>query len=416
MGKRRKRRATEAFEVIKGGDRVVNFQLISNKKLRTVATKKNLSLSDFKQGDIKNCGLISPLAALSQRDEYYEDIAPKVENEDHLSFNIFLKGTPTKILVNKSLPFDENMSLVYAQSNKDILSIAAFFEKVFVKCCCNYKYDNCKYIPPNLVFRTFSRYMTSFRQYEDDDHKEDLMTYIVKLFEKKSSAVIGISPDLSVDLNVDNEDDYEDNHMYFLENYNVEHNAIKLYDPACSQEFCINNGDLPQWFQENSDVSNGSYWIKLEQLEKRSCQISSLHHKDYHKIIKSFTMDFAKSEFDKLEIQKNVCTINTKTESSVSVNYFCISHEPSDCDILVFNEKGEEVSIDFDLPYSGYTSQCKLPNEPKLEMFQEFNLKAGIFTLAISIKLEKKIKKKFESLLRVASKSFVSISSLKSER
>ena len=37
-----------------------------------------VSLSDFKQGKIGNCGLIAALAAISQRPEFLSEIAPKL--------------------------------------------------------------------------------------------------------------------------------------------------------------------------------------------------------------------------------------------------------------------------------------------------------------------------------------------------
>ena len=41
---------------------------------------ENVSLFDFKQGDIGNCGLIAALATISQRPELSTEIAPRIEH------------------------------------------------------------------------------------------------------------------------------------------------------------------------------------------------------------------------------------------------------------------------------------------------------------------------------------------------
>ena len=71
-------------------------------------TFQNVSLTDFKQGDIGNCGLIASLAAISQRPEFLSEIAPKIEHTSEgvkLHFFMFYKGKPTIVTIDDKLPF-----------------------------------------------------------------------------------------------------------------------------------------------------------------------------------------------------------------------------------------------------------------------------------------------------------------------
>ena len=106
-----------------------------------------MTLCDFEQGFIGNCGLIAALAALSQRPEFLKEIAPKSKQTRggiKLQFNMFCEGEPITLEIDDSLPFDENNSLVYATAQRKAnLFLSSLFEKVYVKQACNYSYERC---------------------------------------------------------------------------------------------------------------------------------------------------------------------------------------------------------------------------------------------------------------------------------
>ena len=103
-------------------------------------TVESISLTDFYQGYIGNCGLITALAAISDRPEFLSEIAPKIIHTSEgvkLIFNMFYKGRPKVVTIDDKLPFikpnfvrlsDEKLSLIYARSaQNDNLYLASFF-------------------------------------------------------------------------------------------------------------------------------------------------------------------------------------------------------------------------------------------------------------------------------------------------
>ena len=80
----------------------------SSTKLNTKTLIEDVIFSDFMQGDIGNCGLISSLALLSQRPEFRNEIAPTIVQTSQgakLRFNMFSRGHPTTVTVDDTLPF-----------------------------------------------------------------------------------------------------------------------------------------------------------------------------------------------------------------------------------------------------------------------------------------------------------------------
>ena len=131
---------------------------------------EDVSFSDFVQGDIPNCGLISALAALSQRPEFSEEIAPKIEQTSEgikFKFKMFYEGNQVTVTIDDALPFAVNNSLVYARSLQyDNLYLASFFEKAFVQQACNKSYDRAMYTRSQFAFSTFSNCMTCYRDWK----------------------------------------------------------------------------------------------------------------------------------------------------------------------------------------------------------------------------------------------------------
>ena len=112
------------FKILKEHENCgVTFLRTTELVTRTQAEDENLIFSDFKQGSIGNCGLIASLATISQRPEFLEEIAPKIEQTSDglkLHFKMFHEGNPIIVTIDDALPFDENNCLIYARSLSSI--------------------------------------------------------------------------------------------------------------------------------------------------------------------------------------------------------------------------------------------------------------------------------------------------------
>ena len=81
-------------------------RMVSISQYLKCISKNNINLSfeqpvfsDFQQGCLGNCEVISGLAAISRRKEFFSEMAPTVERTKKgykLHFNMFSKGIPTK--------------------------------------------------------------------------------------------------------------------------------------------------------------------------------------------------------------------------------------------------------------------------------------------------------------------------------
>ena len=162
--------------------------------------KDQLSLSDFKQGDIRNCALIAALAAISQRPEFLSEIAPRIEHTSEgmkLQFKMFYKVEQIVVTIDDKLPFIKpgfigrllgiRPSLIYAKSaNDNSFYLASLFEKAVVKLVCNNNYTDCEAIFENFVFSLFSDCMISSYDSFQTDSKQNLIDYLKRETDDKS--------------------------------------------------------------------------------------------------------------------------------------------------------------------------------------------------------------------------------------
>ena len=65
-------------------------------------------------------------------------------------------------------------------------------------------------------------------------------------------------------------------HAYTAIEYNQELDALKIYEPNCSKDWCVSNKNLPQEIIKTADPNHGELWIKTEDLEKRTLRVFSL--------------------------------------------------------------------------------------------------------------------------------------------
>ena len=160
----------------------LGIKFLSTKRFtKTLIEDKNVIFSDFEQGPIGNCSLIAAFAALSKRPEFLTEILPKIISGDNYLFNMFCEGKPTKVVIDDSLPFQENnnneYSLVYGRGNrKENLYLASLFEKVFVKQAWNKSYERCIAARSLFAVSSFSKCMIFFNFIKNNKQNKILST------------------------------------------------------------------------------------------------------------------------------------------------------------------------------------------------------------------------------------------------
>ena len=384
------------------------IKFLSTKLLtKTINEDKNVLFSDFKQGSIGNCSLIAAFAVLSKRPEFLTEILPKIISGDNYSVNMYCKGKPIKVVINDSLPVYENnnneYSLVYAQGNrKENVFLASLLEKAFVKQACCYSYKRSIGTRALFAFTCFSPCMVSYVEFSKKETKADLMQCLE--FIDESSIVLGVTPAL--------EDDPEDEivgHSYAVLDYNLEHKAIKLYDPRCNPKLCVSNKNLLRQsltrnatkkelllnrsvsklhvsiekfllsLTQNTDASKGELWITTDQLENRRIQISSLHSKkmyksDFFRKLYPDLSGFNRNEF----ISIDTCKVYVKETSRFMINIFVYSHLLRNFQLIVTTDKKESIK----LPRETTSRQ----GEVNLEYFQRFTLRPNTYVFSLKFK------------------------------
>ena len=368
---------------------------------------KNTSLSDFKQGDIGNCGLIAAVAAISQRSEFLSEIVPKIEQTSEgmkLHFKMFYKGNSITITIDDKLPCrlsEDVLSLVYAgtpQNNN--ISLASFFEKVVVQYACFNSYKNSVGINPQFVFSLFSDCMTSSRLWFKTDSKQHLMKHLKWEVDNESSVLMIIIPDLIYEP----ERDEDPSHAYVVMGYNSEHKAIKLFNPNHRKRNSCEN--LPLSITELADPNKGELWTTLDQLEKRAVFIESLYSKTMYKSVFQVKKEVKPSTFDK-KYSKVIysCKINAKEASTFMMNILSFTHEAYAIGICVITAGKEKrkVALNYELPpeFVSYPNQKK--GEAKSIVYSRFKLQPNEYVFKIEVLFIKTNAEKVNLLLKIGS-------------
>ena len=371
---------SEYFEVLQK-HKVMWITLLRTDTLSIIDQIRNehLSCSDFAQGQIGNCGLISTLASLSQRPEFLTDIIPRIYHTI-LHFNMFYKGNLIEVEIDNALPFDCNYSLVYARSEgKDKLYLSSLFEKVFVKQACNYSYKQSEGTRPTFVFSTFSDCMVASRNWLKKDSKQNMMDYLAFELDNKSSVVVTVGPWLS-----DRPEKAGCVHSYAVRDYNIVENAVKLYNPHVSGIHSISDKKLLLIARK------GEFWVTMDQFEGRDVQVDSLCSKKMYKSVfkskpKVETFAYGENAFVAMYSYK----LTIKEASIFMINLFSYSHTLSRVQLNVTTADGERrnVKLNFELPNILYAIPDPFLNkgEARYEYFQKFQLQPNSYVLNFQI-------------------------------
>ena len=153
--------------------------------------------------------------------------------------------------------------------------------------------------------------------------------------DNKSSVVLSIQPDLIFNP----EDIDKTGHCFVVMDYNLEHKAIKLYNPNfCNYEI----KDLCLTTFERADPNKGELWVTLDQLEKRFISIFSLHLKNMYKSVFKIYKTLKPAPFalllKKYSKVKFSCKVDIKEASTFMINLFLFNDKSKRIKFCVFTD------------------------------------------------------------------------------
>ena len=372
-----------------------------------------VSYSDFKQGDIGNCGLIAALAAISQRPEFLSEIAPKIEHTSEgikIHFKMFYKGSPTVVTIDDKLPFkfsDHKLCLIYAKSaNNNELYLASLFEKAVVKLVCNSIYSNSEGISSPYVFSLFSDCMVSCCFLHKKDSKQNLINHLKYEVDNKSSVVLNIKPSLIKKP----ESICKTGHAYVVMDYNLEYKAIKLYNQnMCISYFTDFDTNLPLSITETADPNKGERWITLDQLKNRRVLIESLCSKNMYNSVFKVNKTLKQINYDKdySKVKFAYKVFDIKQASTFMINIFFFSHKPKTIKLKVYSADNKKQNVKSNVVVSRLLLNYKnrVNGQAKSFFVQSFKLQPNKYIFQFEAKFRKISTKNVDLLLKIGSVS-----------
>ena len=372
---------------------------------------ENVSLTDFTQGKIANCGLIAVLAAISQRPEFLSKIAPKIEQTSEgmkFHFKMILKGKPIVVTVDDKLPYellDDKISLIYAKSgNGDNLYLASLFEKAVVKLVCNSNYNKSEGILPYYAFSLFSDCMVGCYFMRKTDSKQDVIDLLKYEVDNKSSVVLAVSPDVMYKPEISKR-----GHAYVVMDYNLEHKAIKLYGRRERTNYFTNfETNLPLSITETADPNKMELWITLDQLEKRRLSIHSLYSKNMYSSVFKINKTLKQVTYDRdYSYVSFACKVDIKQASTFMTNIFSFSHEAEDftLNVCTADDKKQNVKFIDEVPQPILYNENLVYGEAKSIYFQRFKLQPNQYIFEFETVFRKINNENADLLLKIGSVS-----------
>ena len=132
---------------------------MGNAVSRSGKSCSNITLYNFKQGNLGNCGMIAAMAKLAKNKTLCNKVAPKWQNfkandSSKVVFNLFKLGRPHAVEVSKRLP-TKNYRLVYGKSSNNNL-MGPLLEKALVHLLFDGNYESANGVPATLVMSSLT--------------------------------------------------------------------------------------------------------------------------------------------------------------------------------------------------------------------------------------------------------------------
>ena len=403
-------KAIETFQILEMHKKT-NYKVFRTTTFINFLQNKKIEYTNFKQGEIGNCGLVSSLASLINRPEFITKIAPKftyAKNRINFHFKMFKEGKPNTITVDDALYFSENNYLLYAHSlERDSLLLSSFLEKAFVKQACYNSYQYSIATRPVFVFSCFSDSVVGYRIWERKESKTDFKESLKVEVENKSSIVLGVTPFF----NSLKSDGY--GHAYTVVGYNNDHDALKLYDARCNPNWCVSDKNLPE--NLTADPRKGELWVSVEELNWRQVQMTCLHSEGAYKSVFKTDRRLKPRCFDRNgSVIVRTCRINVHRTSTFMLNAFSYTDKFEGLEVQV-TSNGRRVELDYLMPEALNANKylVKLQGQPRTEYLQKFSLQRGVYEFSLKVMLGGLKEKEAKLLVKLACESLCDFKKLK---
>ena len=120
---------------------------------------EKISVYNFIQGRIGNCGMVSSISLLANNKDLYNKVVPTGQNFDindssKVVFNLYKLGSLYEVEVDKTLPTKDNR-LISCRSYNDNL-VGPLLEKALVKLHFNGNYESAKSVCASFVLSSLT--------------------------------------------------------------------------------------------------------------------------------------------------------------------------------------------------------------------------------------------------------------------
>ena len=201
---------------------------LGNLNIRDIDENYNITVFNFKQGYIGNCGMICAMSNLAANEILFKKVVPEGQNFDssnstEVVFNLYKLGTLYKVKVNKKLPTENDELISCRSSNKNL--VGPLLEKALVQLHFGGNYRLSKSVCATVVMSSLTNNFfedLNFLSNENNFRLEEALNHCLKT---KSQMAVSFKESVS-------KYKIEMDHYYnLLEVDNKNKDFVKLYNP-----------------------------------------------------------------------------------------------------------------------------------------------------------------------------------------
>ena len=203
--------------------------LISGLSEVSVNDDDNITVYNFKQGELGNCGMISSMSTLAMNKDLYNKIVPRGQNFDsknssNVVFKLYKLGKRYKVMVDKTLKTSNN-SLIYCKSSTDNL-VGPLLEKALVELHFDGNYESAIGIPASFVMSCLTKNFFEELYFLANENFPDINELISYGLKTKSQMTVNFKDIQASQCNLKTCHSYS-----LLDREKSENNLVKLYNP-----------------------------------------------------------------------------------------------------------------------------------------------------------------------------------------
>ena len=190
----------------------------------------NISVYNFIQGKVGNCGMISSMSQLAINKDLYSKVVPRGQNFDKKNsskvvFHLYKLGKLHKVIVDKKLPYDGNELKYCTSSSSNFLG--PLLEKALVELHFDGNYELAKGVPASFVMSSLTNNFFEDLLVTSNDKSFDIDKLINHGLETKSQMAVNFLQENLSHLNL-----YTNHYYAILHEENTKCNdSIFFYNP-----------------------------------------------------------------------------------------------------------------------------------------------------------------------------------------